>query len=523
MLQVRWPLAVEGLAEIKEPGQQVTVTDVVEKKKVKIGNNEVDVRGLVQTSLGLVPISYLEPKSGQMNRWWLGRLSPVEVGLLLSRDPALIMGSYAEMDPLVADEWAEFMLVVRNISGDVEQWIYEWEIDYKFNERFSKSLKKRNVVNDIICGPPHCAVPPIAYYVIKRTPDGMFYLDQNDTFSSIDLLLSHYYSHLLPLNSETNPDRRPFQLFLQGVMNFDLPPYTFPRPVLGKLKPPNYLYDQRSPMKLVLDDTDKSLSQYKPRIAKRLLSLDKEQKESLFKAYLYYDGIYNPVTIRKLRPTLFNQKAFDKDIEKIQEGNIRNGYSFLSHIIGLGFEEDAVCAGMRFLELNGLCHRHLRASNIIVHQSTTHIYAVKITDYMVPYHFLDKDAVEGTDGSDLEWLWWAPECLMHRTFNIVTDVWAFGCVIFEVEYTFLSLQTLFAKGEKMELPSGHSKETYLDNLFSMCTSYKPNDRPSFDYVFKFLRELLFDFAVGPEAAIKQYIKKSKLPKRSSHRKTVTDS
>ncbi|VDM59003.1 unnamed protein product [Angiostrongylus costaricensis] len=384
MLQVRWPLAVEGLAEIKEPGQQVTVTDVVEKKKVKIGNNEVDVRGLVQTSLGLVPISYLEPKNGQANRWWLGRLSPVEVGLLLSRDPALIMGSYAvcqppEMDPLAADEWAEFVLVVRNISGDVDQWMYEWEIDYKFNQRFSKSFKKRKIVNDIICGPPHGAVPPIAYYVIKRTP-----------------------------------------------------------------------------------------------IAKRLLSLDKEQKESLFKAYLYYNGIYSPATIRRLRPKLFNQKTFDKDIEKIQEGNIRNGYSFLSHIIGLGFEEDA-------------------------------------------------DAMEGTDGSDLEWPWWAPECLMHRTFNIVTDVWAFGCVIFEVEYTFLSLQALFAKGENVELPSGYNMETYLDDLFYMCTSYKPNDRPSFDYMFKFFRELLFDFAVGPEAAIKQYIKKSKRPKHSSHRKTVKDS
>ena len=45
---------------------------------------------------------------------------------------------------------------------------------------------------------------------------------------------------------------------------------------------------------------------------------------------------------------------------------------------------------MRFLELNGLCHRHLRASNVIVREDGTRMYAAKITDYMLTYHFLDE-------------------------------------------------------------------------------------------------------------------------------------
>ncbi|RCN50296.1 hypothetical protein ANCCAN_03518, partial [Ancylostoma caninum] len=154
---------------------------------------------------------------------------------------------------------------------------------------------------------------------------------------------------------------------------------------------------------------------------------------------------------------------------------IRNGYEFLSHIVGFGNDPEEkfgnwiayeyvtgtpldrflqrrkymnefmllrekseilyqVSAGMRFLELNGLCHRHLRGSNIIVHEEGSHTYAVKITDYMVTYHFLDEEAVELINMSDLDWPWWAPECVLYRCFDIVSDVWAFGCVIFEINH-----------------------------------------------------------------------------------------
>ncbi|KAK6013327.1 hypothetical protein OSTOST_21388 [Ostertagia ostertagi] len=143
-----------------------------------------------------------------------------------------------------------------------------------------------------------------------------------------------------------------------------------------------------------------------------------------------------------------------------------------------------VSAGMRFLELNGLCHRHLRASNIVVHQSTNHIYAVKITDYLVPYHFLDEDTVEMINMCDLDWPWWAPECLQSHLFDIVTDIWAFGCVIFEPFEVHLPVEK---------------------NRWS---------RPTFDHLFNFFRALLFDFAVGPDAAIQKYIKKS--PKKFNH-------
>lgn len=53
-----------------------------------------------------------------------------------------------------------------------------------------------------------------------------------------------------------------------------------------------------------------------------------------------------------------------------------------------------VAAGMRYLEDNGLCHRCLRASNILVSVEHEFALAVRITDYMLPYHALN-DPVSG--------------------------------------------------------------------------------------------------------------------------------
>ncbi|VDL83654.1 unnamed protein product [Nippostrongylus brasiliensis] len=209
--------------------------------------------------------------------------------------------------------------------------------------------------------------------------------------------------------------------------------------------------------------------------------------------------------------------------EKIPSRNV-GGVGFIVH----SSVAHLVAAGMRFLELNGLCHRHLRASNIIVNQSTNNIYAVKITDYMVTYHFLDEDAVESINMSDLDWPWWAPECVQHRVFDITTDVWAYGCVIFEINhdgigpYAFQKtlpascqdLQGIFERKEKLVIIQEEDTDTYLDEILFMCVNYEPDQRPTFDYLYEFFRALLFDFSLSPDAIIQQYIKTP--PKKFEH-------
>ncbi|XGW22416.1 hypothetical protein V3C99_004998 [Haemonchus contortus] len=564
--KVRWALNVSGLAEIKEPGQQVKVTSTLGSKDVTINGEKVTIKGLAQTQAGPVPFLYLEPKFKNNSKlehqiyngnpvneevangqWWVGRVSPVEVGIRLARDPGLVMGNYAvcqppEMEPLEPGQWAEFVLVVRNVSGNVDQWMYEWDLSNKFNQKFGKKFKQRDIGNDIIKGPPRSPIPPIAYYIIKRTAQGKFFLIPEDAFCSIDLLLSHYYTHLLPLKGEKSVAKQPYPLFLQGTSRFETLPHTFPKPILGDLSKPEYHAKERSPMQLLVGGPVKGLDQYKPRIAKKILVQDQEQRESLFKAYLFYNGSYKPVTLRKLRPKLFNRKAFEKNIKRLtdiedksranlakpQPGCHRNGSNFLSHIVAYGYHEDVkfanwvayefiagtpldrclqrrkylnqfmslrqkseilyqVSAGMRFLELNGLCHRHLRASNIIVNQSTNYIYAVKITDYLVTYHFLDEDTAAMSNLSDLDWPWWAPECLKDHCFDIVTDIWAFGCVIFEINHDGLGpyafqkkrpqshndLQAIFDRKEKMVIVQEEEMDTFLEELLFMCVSYEP--------------------------------------------------
>ncbi|VDL78714.1 unnamed protein product [Nippostrongylus brasiliensis] len=214
--RVRWPLNISGLADIKEHGQQVKVTDIVK-------------------------------------RWWVGRISPVEVGVRLAADSSLVMGTYAvcqppEWEPLEKGKWAEFALVVRNVSGKVDQWMYEWDINNKYNLKFGKKFKERGIGQDIIRGPPAGPIPPIAYYTIKQ--------------------------NLLPLKGEKDGAKHAFPLVLRGTSFFGYPPHNNPKPLLGVIKEPEYIYKERSPMRLILGDQSKSLEQYKPRYVIRCNSIE---------------------------------------------------------------------------------------------------------------------------------------------------------------------------------------------------------------------------------------------------------
>uniref|UniRef100_A0A914ZZE9 SH2 domain-containing protein n=1 Tax=Parascaris univalens TaxID=6257 RepID=A0A914ZZE9_PARUN len=90
-----------------------------------------------------------------------------------------------------------------------------------------------------------------------------------------------------------------------------------------------------------------------------------------------------------------------------------------------------VAAGMRYLEDNGLCHRCLRSSNILVSVEYEFALAVKITDYMLPYHVLN-DPTQDVDVSELHWKWMGIGALDRLVFDIKADVWSFGCVMFEI-------------------------------------------------------------------------------------------
>ncbi|KHJ87222.1 hypothetical protein OESDEN_13009 [Oesophagostomum dentatum] len=76
------------------------------------------------------------------------------------------------------------------------------------------------------------------------------------------------------------------------------------------------------------------------------------------------------------------------------------------------------------------------------------------------------------------------------------------------------LQSLFERGELMIIICEEDRASFLDELLFMCIRYNPDARPSFDYLFRFFRAVLFDFGEGPDAAIRKYIKKA--PHRFDH-------
>lgn len=96
-----------------------------------------------------------------------------------------------------------------------------------------------------------------------------------------------------------------------------------------------------------------------------------------------------------------------------------------------------VASALRHLEINGLCHRSLCASNVIIQWDDALSVSVKVTDYMLPsHHLVAKNEKSNNNGGEsiksIRWQWQSPESIFHGIFDIISDSWSFGCFIFEL-------------------------------------------------------------------------------------------
>uniref|UniRef100_A0A9J2PQA0 Protein kinase domain-containing protein n=1 Tax=Ascaris lumbricoides TaxID=6252 RepID=A0A9J2PQA0_ASCLU len=190
-----------------------------------------------------------------------------------------------------------------------------------------------------------------------------------------------------------------------------------------------------------------------------------------------------------------------------------------------------VAAGMRYLEDNGLCHRCLRASNILVSVEHEFALAVRITDYMLPYHMLN-DPTQDVDVSELHWKWMGIGALDRLVFDIKADVWSFGCVMFEIlnpglePYAFeqtpidspKSLLKFLSKGKRMTIQKDDDGRVpnFIRTLMSCCWLQQPAQRPTFARIFTFFYDLLFDFANGCNKAICEYQSEKCISRGTDH-------
>ncbi|XP_065899331.1 uncharacterized protein [Dysidea avara] len=86
-----------------------------------------------------------------------------------------------------------------------------------------------------------------------------------------------------------------------------------------------------------------------------------------------------------------------------------------------------IAAGMVYLSAKNFVHRDLAARNILVSESST----CKIADFGLSRNLLN-DNYYVTSGGKIPMKWTAPEAMHYRKYSVYSDVWSYGCVLFEI-------------------------------------------------------------------------------------------
>lgn len=174
-------------------------------------------------------------------------------------------------------------------------------------------------------------------------------------------------------------------------------------------------------------------------------------------------------------------------IEKAQNGILNISYKNSRQIILLG-----IARGMMYLEKNHILHRNLNPSNIFLDD---HHHPL-----IINYGFsnIRKISQNLTKLNYKELIYMAPEILSNNHYNMKSNVYSFGIIMFEV-LTETSPYPLFQNGKMSSLEfiqkiineDFHPKfstplKRSFKKLIKRCLSKNPNERPTFDEIFNML-------------------------------------
>ncbi|XP_019855444.1 PREDICTED: uncharacterized protein LOC109584225 [Amphimedon queenslandica] len=87
-----------------------------------------------------------------------------------------------------------------------------------------------------------------------------------------------------------------------------------------------------------------------------------------------------------------------------------------------------ICLGMCYLSSRKFVHRDLAARNILV----THDNICKISDFGMSRDLTETDYYTASEGGLIPVKWTAPEALKFRKYSSASDVWSYGCLMYEI-------------------------------------------------------------------------------------------
>ncbi len=149
-----------------------------------------------------------------------------------------------------------------------------------------------------------------------------------------------------------------------------------------------------------------------------------------------------------------------------------------------------IAAGMMHLHKENIVHRDLAARNVLIDNNDE----VRISDFGLARFVLH--ASSGRTNSNVGAVaWMSPEAVAKRSYSKKSDVWSFGCTLWELctgELPFAGVEpihvaVLVASGKTPQIPDDVSRS--LASVMRACWAAEPAERPSFDDLYDMLRNI----------------------------------
>ena len=141
-----------------------------------------------------------------------------------------------------------------------------------------------------------------------------------------------------------------------------------------------------------------------------------------------------------------------------------------------------IASGMCYFAKKGFVHRDLAARNILVSEDDQ----CKIADFGMSRNLDDEAYYVCTHGGKIPVKWTAPEALHYKKYSTASDVWSFGCVMYEIwslghkpfEHRTNDMAVkLLDENYRLPPPPGCPRAIY--DLMIQCWHPSKSERPSF--------------------------------------------
>jgi serine/threonine protein kinase len=158
-----------------------------------------------------------------------------------------------------------------------------------------------------------------------------------------------------------------------------------------------------------------------------------------------------------------------------------------------------IAAGMQSLASQNVVHRDLAARNVLLDANLT----AKVADFGYARVVDDESGSGQTNANVGPVRWMAPESLLARQYSEKSDVWAYGCVLLELETRKqpwdgkqLVDVAVHVRDTKQHPPTPDQAPEWMKKVMEQCWAPEAADRPTFAQLVIMLEE------TGPKEAVR---------------------